>query len=183
MIAVARPYAQALYEYAKENKIRSKCSDLIEILVECIHDPKVTCLIHTPDYTQNDVAELLIEVLYDVLESYMKNFIRLLANYQRLNIIPLIYRLFLQYKEEDEYLKNVKITSAFKISPSIMSEIQKKLEKKYQCNIALKVMVDPSIVGGALIKIGDQVIDYSVKSKLHKLKNELQTSFKDLNLS
>lgn len=182
MIAVARPYAQALYEYAKENNIRSRCSDFIEMLVECINNNKITRLINTPNYTQNDVARLLIEILSDVLESYMKNFIKILAKYKRLHIIPLIYRFFLQYKEQDEYLKNVKITSASNISPLIVSAIKKKLEKKYQCNIALKIMVDPSIIGGALIKIDGQVIDYSLKRKLHKLKNELQNSFKDLDL-
>lgn len=174
MKPVARPYAQALYEYAKENNIVSACSHLLVALLECVENNNIACLLNAPEYSQDDVAELLIEVLSGGLDDYAKNFIRLLAIHQRLPVIPSVYHLFLQYKAEDEQSKTARITTAFKVSASSVNKIKEKLEQKYRCGMTVEMVVDPGVIGGALIEIGDQVIDGSIKGKLDKLRHELQ---------
>lgn len=174
MMPIARPYAQALYEYAKESDVVLKCSAVLSTLLKCIEDKNIQRLLSAPECTQDDIAALLINILSEVLEDYAKNFIRLLAIHQRLIALPSIYRLFLKYKAEDEQSKTVSVTTAFKVPASSVNKIKEKLQRKYQCDMTMKMVVDPSVIGGALIEIGDQVIDGSVKGKLGKLKHELQ---------
>ena len=182
MITASRPYAQALYDYAKENNIVISCSDSIKILANCINNKNVIPLFYASECAQSNIISLLLEIFSNIFEPYIINFIKLLAKYKRLKLIPTIYHLFIQYRQQDELLKKAKIITAWKISPFFLFEIQKKLEVRYQCSIALENIVDLSIIGGAVIRIDDHLIDYSLKGKINKLKNKLKTSVKHLNL-
>ena len=170
IIAIASPYGQALYAHAKKYDLVTVYSALILTLIKCIKNHNIDSLLNSPKYRQDDIAELLIKVLSSVLDSYTKNFIRVLAINQHLPIIPLIHIYFSRCKEEDRKLKEAKITTACTVPISYVNKIKKKLEIKYHCNITMKIMVDPSIIGGAIIEIDDQVIDSSIKGNIDKLK-------------
>ena len=84
------------------------------------------------------------------------------------------YVLFLHYKAVDEKAKKVLVTTAFETSDDEINKLKLKLEQRFQCAIDVETAVDESLIAGALIEIGDQVIDGTIKGKLNKLQHELQ---------
>ena len=171
---IARPYAQAAYEYAKAYNAVANWNIMLLNLSECVTEKQVALLLDNPAYSQSDVSVLIFEVLKDVLDEHGKNFVKLAAEHNRLAVIPTIYKLFLLHKAEDEKAKKAKITTAFETSDVEIQKLKEKLEQKYQCAIEIDVAVDASLIGGAKIEIGDHVIDGSIKGKLQKLQHELQ---------
>ncbi|WP_119342874.1 F0F1 ATP synthase subunit delta [Facilibium subflavum] len=174
MTPIARPYAQAAYEFAKEKGVVSNWSSMLLNLAESINNQDIQALLNNPVYTQQDIAELLISTLSQVLSEHMINLIRVIAGHKRLAVIPWIYALFLQYKSDDEKAKTATITTAYKTSAEYIEKLQQKLERKFNCAINVKTAIDPKLIGGALIEVGDLVIDGSIKGKLAKLQHELQ---------
>ncbi|WHN65133.1 F0F1 ATP synthase subunit delta [Cysteiniphilum sp. QT6929] len=171
---IARPYAQAAYEYAKAHNAVANWNIMLLNLSECVTDNQVALLLDNPAYSQSDVSVLIFDVLKDVLDEHGKNFVKLAAEHNRLTVIPTIYKLFLLHKAEDEKAKKAKITTAFETSDAEIQKLKTKLEQKYQCAIEIDVAVDASLIGGATIEIGDHIIDGSIKGKLQKLQHELQ---------
>jgi F-type H+-transporting ATPase subunit delta len=171
---IARPYAQAAYEYAKAHNVVANWNIMLLNLSECVTDNQVALLLDNPAYSQSDVSVLIFDVLKDVLDENGKNFVKLAEEHSRLTVIPTIYKLFLLRKAEDEKAKKAKITTAFETSDAEIQKLKIKLEQKYQCAIEIDVAVDATLIGGATIEIGDHVIDGSIKGKLQKLQHELQ---------
>lgn len=174
LTVIARPYAQAIYEYAKTNNTTAQWNIMLLNLSECILNKGIKLLLDNPLYSQSDISKLIFEVLGDMLDKYGKNFVKLTAEHRRLVVIPTIYKLFLSYKAEDEKAKKARVTTALKISSAEIEKLQKKLEQKYQCVVEIEVAVDASLIGGATIEIDDHIIDGSIKGQLQKLKYELQ---------
>lgn len=174
MVAIARPYARAAYEFSRDKDQIKTWSDMLLGLVACVQDRQIEQLLDNPSYTQKEIAELMIAVLSKALDQHGKNFILLLALHGRLSVISWVYTLFMQYKAEDDKAETAKITTAFKASQQEIDKLQQSLERHYQCAMKVKTAVDPALIGGALIEIGDTVIDGSIKGKLAKLQQELQ---------
>ncbi|WP_116963601.1 F0F1 ATP synthase subunit delta [Fastidiosibacter lacustris] len=174
LIPIARPYAQAAYEYAKAHNSLAKWNSMLLNLSECIVNDEIVLLLDNPAYSQKEVSTLILDVLASGLDEHGKNFVMIAAEHNRLAIIPTIYNLFLLYKAEDEKAKKAKFTTAFPVLEVEIEKLKKRLEQKYQCAIEVEMAVDSSLIGGAIIVIGDQVIDGSIKGKLQKLKYELQ---------
>ena len=171
---IARPYAQAVYEYAKVNNAVENWNLMLLSLSECVANKALSLLLDNPAYSQLDVSALIFDVLENVLDEHGKNFIKVAAQHNRLAVIPTIYQLFLLYKAEYEKAKKARITTAFESSDAEIEKLKHKLEQKYQCAIDVEIAIDGSLIGGAIIEIGDHVIDGSIKGKLQKLQHELQ---------
>ncbi|WP_395947301.1 F0F1 ATP synthase subunit delta [Caedibacter taeniospiralis] len=171
---IARPYAQAAYEYAKAHNAVLNWNTMLLNLSECVAEKQVALLLDNPAYSQSDVSVLILEVLHTVLDEHGKNFVKVAAEGNRLAVIPTIYKLFLLQKSEDEKAKKAKIRTAFETSDAEIQKLKHKLEQKYRCAIEVDVVVDANLIGGAVIEIGDHVIDGSIKGKLQKLQYELQ---------
>ena len=77
-------------------------------------------------------------------------------------------------KAEDEKAKTAKITTAFEAADTDIEKLKQQLEKKYNCAVQVETAVDTALIGGAIIEIGDVVIDGSIKGRLDKLQHVLQ---------
>lgn len=171
--AVARPYAKAAFLFALERKELESWRTMLQQVSLVILDPTVQEWLTDPAVTQKNILEVLLDMVGSRLDPYIKNFLRLLVEYHRLGVLPMIsqeYELLM-----DEHLKVVdaEVVSAFPISEALQETLKKALEKKFQSNIQLNVTVDPKVLGGALIKMGDKVIDGTVLRKLHSLQHYL----------
>ncbi|MBK2125694.1 F0F1 ATP synthase subunit delta [Fangia hongkongensis] len=174
MTYIARPYARAAYEFARDKKEVNKWTGMLLNLAECIENQSVQALIDDPNYAQSEVARFVISVLDESLDQHAKNFILVVSEHNRLAVIPWIYALFLQYKAEDEKAKTAKITTAFEATDQDIEKLKQQLEKKYNCAVQVETAVDTALIGGAIIEIGDVVIDGSIKGRLDKLQHVLQ---------
>ena len=115
------------------------------------------------------MAATVVEVCGDTLLNEGRNFIGVLASNKRLPLLPEISSLFEQYKANQEKTINVDVISAFELSGDTEQSLAEVLSKKLEREVKVDSSVDPSLIGGVLIRAGDLVIDGSVRGRLNKL--------------
>lgn len=172
----ARPYAKAVFEFAKENQVLSQWEKWLELAGKVIENQDMQALLSSPKFMADQKANFVIEVfksLQDNLSPAQENFIRLLAQNGRFGLLPSIYFLYQTYLAEFNKVVSVKVSTAFPIESDQQTRLEKALEKKFQCKVVVSYEEDKALLGGALVYIGDEVIDSSIKSRLTQLKSVL----------
>lgn len=173
-LTIARPYAQAVFEIAKEQNSFERWSDTLQALSCAASDEQFLALLEAQS-TSELAAQMLIELLGDdLLDEMGKNLVRVVAENGRLSVLPEIYQDFVRLRDDFLHVKVVELVSARKLEAADEKAICDKLSKKYNATIELKRTIDPSIMGGLIIRIGDEVIDGSVKTNLSRLSSTLK---------
>lgn len=170
--AVARPYAHAAFEYAVKQGTLDAWSDAIEILAFAVQNDKLANLLNNPNVNQQQVIDILTQVV-NTTDAGIKNFILLLAQYKRLLIAPAVFELFQQLKLKHEKILHVDVTSAFELAETQMTQLRAALTKKFNHQVTLQQHVDPSLIGGLAVRMGDFVIDNSILGKINRFKAHL----------
>jgi F-type H+-transporting ATPase subunit delta len=170
---LARPYAKAAFEYALEHKQLHPWKDMLQCMALIVLDPLCQKVLHDPTVTNTQALAMILEVGGERFNQEGQNYLRVLASYHRLLVLPFIYQQYEQLMDEHLKVVDVSVISAFPLPAALSEKLKQVLEKKYQCNIELSVTVDSSVIGGALIKLGDKVIDGTVLGKLQSLQNHL----------
>lgn len=168
-VTIARPYARAAFEYAQAHKAVKAWSDSLGLLAAVVQDPTVQALLDNPRLTREQRAELLIKICSDKLDQAGKNLVKLLAENGRLKALPEIAEQYEVYRAELEGTVEAKLLSAQAVSEEQLTKVAKALEARFGKKVNLQSEVDESLIGGAIIKAGDVVIDGSLKSRLEKL--------------
>ena len=169
----ARPYAKAIFALArKANSLAATSAGLIRA-AEIVTDPRVRALLGSPHVTAGQLAELVTGVAGASLDENGRNFVALLAGNRRLGFLPEIVALFEQMKAEVENAVDVEVVAASKLTPDQESRYAAALQKKLGRQVRLHTRVDGSLLGGAVLKAGDLVIDGSIKGRLERLATEL----------
>ena len=166
---LARPYAKAAFEVASQDSALQNWSDLLSLLSSVARQPAVNSVLRDPSLSSGQIATSFESICSEEIDSKGKNFICLLAENKRLVLLSEIAELYEALKAERERSLEVKITSAFEISSEIAEKLAVSLKKRLEREINLTTSVDESLVGGAVIRAGDMVIDSSVRGKLTKL--------------
>ena len=169
LTTLARPYARAAFEYAREAKDLQSWSEALGVLASVAEQSNVQALLASPAFTAEHKSAKFIEVCGDRLNSGQQNFVRVLAEKKRLGLLMPIRALFELYKANQEKSVDVDIRSAFEISPELEQKLVQSLTKKLDREVKLQTSVDKNLLGGALIRAGDTVIDGSVRGRLAKL--------------
>lgn len=175
LTTVARPYAKAAFQYADENGSLAEWSDMLGFAAAVAQDESFETFISDPKTTTADQAEAFINVGSDKLNEAGKNFIQLLANNKRLPALPEIFKLFEQLKSQKEMSVDVEVTSAFALSDDQANKLAEALKRKLDREVNLTSTEDKSLIGGVVIRAGDLVLDSSVRGKLAKLAETLNS--------
>ena len=170
---LARPYALAAFDIARENDRFDHWSRALEQLAQVTSASKLSEYISSPVHTTAIKATTVIDLLGDDLTESTKRFVRVLAENQRLDLIPEIRATFEELLAEERKTLAVEVTTAVELTPEELKAFDDALTRKYQREINLTIKVDPEIVGGALIRAGDTVLDGTVRGKLEKLQTSL----------
>ena len=170
---IARPYAQAVFELASESKKLAEWSTKLSTLATVANDAQVSKLISNPNIDSDQLVDLIISICAGKLDQESKNFVKILAENDRLNVIPEISNTFEVLKAEAEKIVKAEVISAFKLTAPQKTHLESALEKRLGCKVEISVSVDKSIIGGAIIRAGDLIIDGSVTSQLDRLASEL----------
>jgi len=170
---IARPYAQAVFELAKDSGKLSNWSDLLALLSVATSDKALSAIISDPNVSNEQVIELLASICADKLDQEGKNFLNALAENNRLNVISEIAAIFDELKAEAEKTVKAEVVSAFDLNDAQKSKLQTALKKRLGCEVEISSTVDKSIVGGAIIRAGDMIIDGSVTAQLDRLSSNL----------
>lgn len=172
-ITVARPYAKAAFEYALQHNALAQWSNMLRYAAYVVEDQAVQPLLLHPKVSQAQLAEMLLEICAKAFNQEGQNFIRLLAAERRLAALPAISTLFEEYRAEQERVLTAEVTSAFPLDAAVQAKMVESLSRRMQREIRLQCAVDSQLIGGAVIKIGDFVIDGSVRGKLARIANAL----------
>jgi F-type H+-transporting ATPase subunit delta len=170
---IARPYAKALFELALEQKKLDGWSDALAIGAAVVSDARVRKLLASPLVTTEQLAQLLIDIGDKAFDSEAQNFMRVLASNRRLGLLPEIAAIFEKLKAHAQSITDVTVTSAAPLSAEQQHEYAAALRKRLKTDVRLHCEVDPALLGGAILRADDLVIDGSLRGRLDRLATEL----------
>ncbi len=173
IVTAARPYAKAVFEIAKKSNSFDAWADRLKFLAAVVRDDKVAAVLDQPNSTAAQRAELVQGIAGDRLDADGANMVRLLAENGRLGLLDSISDLYDDYRALDEGVLEANVVSAQALDDTYKARLAEALEKKFNKKINIVNTVDESLIGGALIRAGDVVIDGSVKGKLQQLGQSL----------
>jgi F-type H+-transporting ATPase subunit delta len=166
---IARPYAVAIFNLAKEEKTLSDWSDMLSLMSGIIKNKDINSFINDSKVLDTDREKLILDICGDKINASGQNLIKLLVEYKRLSILSEITILFEELKAKDEGVIEAEIIMADQPDKKMVENLLKSLEKRFNKKIEGKVVIDKSIVGGTKIIVGDTVIDASVRGQLDNL--------------
>ena len=172
LATVARPYAEALFRVAKagqETYNLAKWSDLVSELTQVGSHPEVQSFAHNPSVSDSEIEATFLSLVKSPLNEEAKNFLKMLIENGRINLLPEIGAQFHALKNAQEGAADADITSAFDLSEAQLAELVKTLEKKFERKLNPTVTVDASLIGGVRVVVGDEVLDTSVRAKLQQM--------------
>jgi F-type H+-transporting ATPase subunit delta len=172
-LTTARPYAQAAFEEAQKLSDLKGWSEVLLALAEAVIYPEIRNVISSPRVVKAQLCGLLGDILGGKLKPQQMNFIKLLAENQRLLQLPEIASIFEVLKSEAEKSVNVEVDSAFELSAAQQDKIVSSLKKRMGREIKLTCKVNKELLGGVVIRAGDKVIDGSARTRLSEMATAL----------
>lgn len=172
-LTIARPYAEAAFKIARELGALPSWSDALSRLAAVASTQVARELIGNPKITDAQVATVVADAA-GALSPEQRNFVAVLAQNERLGVLPEIAAQFDALRNAHEGVVDARIASAFPLSDAQLAEIVATLRSKYGREVKASVTVDPELIGGVSIRVGDEVMDASVRGKLAQLAGALR---------
>ncbi len=164
-VTIARPYADAAFELARGEGALGPWSEALDRLASVAADSDMQACFKDPNLSNDQLNKLVLEVSGD-LNVEQQNFVRVLVENERLQVLPEIRDLFVAHKNEHEGVLEAEIASAFPLDDAALATLKADLEARFKARLNVSVRLDPALIGGVRIAIGDEVIDASVRGKL-----------------
>ncbi len=167
--SIARPYAQAVFELARDSGDYVRWSEVLHALAEIATQPQVSTLFSHPRVAREEIATILIDSCGELLDDAGRNLVRLLARNRRLDVLSAVAEQYELLRADAERTVQAHLESALAVPDEHRQRITQALEKRLGRRVELTVSTDESLIGGAVIRAGDLVIDGSVRARLEKL--------------
>ncbi len=171
--SLARPYAKAIFELAKARDTLTQWSDRLDYMAAVARDNTLRAALDNPSLTRHDAAELFIRACGDEIGDEESNLLRILAENDRIDQLPMIAAEFRRLRDEAEGTIEADVISALPLSEAQKTAIANALKKRLGRDVQLNCSVDEELVGGAVIRAGDLVIDGSAVEHLRQLSSTL----------
>ena len=171
---VARPYAEAAFRLAVGGNTLAKWSEMLRALALVAQDERVQAAVADPKLTDAQVAGLFISVLGGQLNGEAENFVRVLTENRRIELLPQIRTQFEALKNEREGVVEAEVHSAFELSDAQVADLVQRLEKSTGRKVRAQVRIDKELIGGVKLVLGDKVIDGSARAQLAVLETALK---------
>lgn len=165
-LTIARPYAEAVFKLARDSNNLARWSRTLEVLEILVRDPQMQAAIGDPNLGAQQLESLILGVAGEAVDGAGRNFVQVLITNDRLTLMPEIRALFEESRREHEGILEARIISALPIDDRQRAELVARLEAKHGRKVSAQVEVDPKLIGGVRIVIGDKVIDATVRGKL-----------------
>lgn len=170
---LARPYAKAVFELAQESDAFAQWSTVLAQLAVVSQDADFSVLVNDPRIQGSQLADLLIDVCKESLPEGGDNFINLVVQNDRLDALSDIDELYTELVAKAQQSVNAEVVTAFALSDSQKVSLTQALETRLGLKVTLDEVVDSSLVGGAIVRAGDLVIDGSARGRIEKLSSTL----------
>jgi F-type H+-transporting ATPase subunit delta len=168
---IARPYAKALFAHARENKQVAQWSEALEAAALAVSDERVARLLHSPRVTPTELGDLVADVTRG--DAGVRHFLQVLASNRRLGYLPEIADRFARLRAESENTVDVTVTSASALSEAQQQQYATALKQRLNREVRLHYSLDPALLGGAVLKADDLVIDGSLRGRLERLRTQV----------
>jgi F-type H+-transporting ATPase subunit delta len=170
---IARPYAKAAFQYAQDAKAFADWSQGLKAAAEIVADPRVAALTKSPQSSQADLVAIIADVAGNKLNAGMQNFLRVLAENHRLLLLPEILAHYEALRSDAENSIDVEVVSAVALNSAQADKLSQALSTRLKRKVRMQNSVDATLLGGAVVRAGDLVIDGSLKGRLQRLATEL----------
>lgn len=174
-ITLARPYARAAFQVALGAGALAEWSRMLGVAAAVSGQPAVHATLTDPGRSWQETAALFSGLCGEEISEQARNLVSLLAENKRLTLLPQIRSLFDELKASQERSVDVEFVTAFPVSEEVSTALEQALKSRLEREIRLRASVDPALIGGAVIRAGDQVIDNSIRGKLNKLAETMHT--------
>jgi len=168
-ITIARPYARAAFEQASADDELALWSTMLGLLGQIASDPQVHAIIRNPRVSHAQLIDILLDACGSQLSEKGRNFVRILVESGRLAVAKQISLLYEAMKADAEGIAGVDVITAYPLEDEQRRQIIKVMTRRLGKKIDITTRVDQSLIGGAIIRSGDSVIDASLKGRLQQL--------------
>ncbi|MBT8039516.1 MAG: F0F1 ATP synthase subunit delta [Xanthomonadales bacterium] len=173
LTTLARPYAKAAFELAQGDQALARWDDMLGLGCALVSEESLADLLTNPEVERGTIISLVADVAGDAFDDPFKRFLGVLAENDRLPLLPQVWELFREFREEAENRLFVRVVSAVALDEDQSARLKEALARRFEREIELKNEVDGEVIGGAIVYAGDQVIDGSLRGRLNKLSNSL----------
>jgi F-type H+-transporting ATPase subunit delta len=170
---LARPYAEAIFRLARERNELAAWSDRLDAAAGVVGDARMLALIADPNVPLSKAVEILLSIAGGALGEAGGSMIRVLAENDRLTLLPEIRAQFELLRAEAEGVLEATVTTAMALTDAQKKGLIAALRSKFGRDVHVEVAIDPELIGGAVVSLGDRVIDGSVRGRLHKMASAL----------
>jgi len=174
LATIARPYAEAAFQLARDGQALPAWSDMLKLAASIVGDERVARALDNPRLDAAAKESLLLSIGGDRFDPQARNFIRVLVEGERVTLLPQISVMFETLKNDAEATAKATIESAFELDATQLSELTAALEKRFGRKIETTVTMNPELIGGARVTVGDAVLDGSVQAKLAAMHAQLR---------
>jgi len=169
LITIARPYAEAAFEVAKDEGKLVEWSEQLANLATIVSDETMIGYMASTSVTSEDVLKLLVDVMDSNLNSEVKNLLTVMAENKRLDALSEVAEVFEELKATEDKRVRATVISARKATVEQKKKLSAALNAKFDAEVEITYEEDPSLISGIKIKVGDWAIDGSALSQLNKL--------------
>ncbi|ASY75302.1 ATP F0F1 synthase subunit delta [Pectobacterium brasiliense] len=173
-VTVARPYAKAAFDFAVENQALDRWQNMLAFSAEVARNEQIAELL-SGAVAPIELAKTFIAVCGDQLDEAGQNLIKVMAENGRLPVLPEVLEQFIQLRATLESTVDVDVISASTLSEQQQSKIAAAMEKRLSRKVKLNCKIDKSVMAGVVIRAGDMVIDGSIRGRLERLADVLQS--------
>jgi F-type H+-transporting ATPase subunit delta len=174
LTTIARPYAEAAFQLARDQNALPVWSQMLKLASSVVGDARVAEALDNPKLDAKAKESLLLSICGDGLNSEGRNFVRLLVEADRIALMPTIASLFETLKDEADGVAKATIESAFELSGQDLADLTAALERRFKRKVEATVVVNPELIGGARVTVGDNVIDGTVQERLRAMAAQLR---------
>jgi F-type H+-transporting ATPase subunit delta len=173
MEEIAEVYARALFEAAKENDVLDRVHDEVGEIADALEEnDELKRFFFSPSFSAEEKKDAVEKVVSDADERTV-NFLKLLAERHRLPVLFRIRRDFDELWAEEKKLLSVSVTSAVQLDDELVKDIGKRIEEQTGRDVELSSQVDPYVLGGLVVRVGNMVLDASIRNRLEKLRKQV----------
>jgi F-type H+-transporting ATPase subunit delta len=170
---IARPYAEAVFSLAKETKSLPAWSSALAFVQAVNMDPEMQRLATDPAFGKDKLVKLFLDVCGQQLDPDASRFLQVVIQANRLDVLPEIIAQFEALKASESGIKEAGVVSAYPLDATQVAALTAKLSSRFGGTMNVTLHVDPEIIGGLIITVGDEVYDASVRGKLQDMANTL----------
>ena len=172
LATIARPYAEALFQVARQGDLKV-WAEQVGALAAVAQDAQLRQFADNPKVSAEQVFDVVTAAIQAPLLDGVRNFLRTVIDNGRLAALPEVAGQFQTLVDAASGVSDAEIFSAYPIEPAALADVMVALEKRFGRKLAAKVSLDPELIGGIRVVVGDEVLDTSVKARLERMKVSL----------